>query len=29
MEWTEADIENFKAWLIGKGEKNVREAVLR
>ena len=29
MAWTDADIENFRAWLIERGEKNVREALLR
>ena len=29
MEWTDADIENFRTWLIGKGEKGVRDALLR
>jgi hypothetical protein len=28
MEWTDADIENFTAWLIEKGEKGIRESLL-
>ena len=28
MEWTDADIENFRTWLVEKGEKGVREALL-
>ena len=29
MEWTEVDIENFRAWLIEKGEEGIRESLLR
>ena len=27
MAWTDADIENFRAWLIEKGETGIREAL--
>ena len=29
MAWTDADIESFRAWLIEKGEKGVRESLVR
>ena len=29
MAWTDADIENFTAWLIEKGEESIRESLLR
>ena len=29
MAWTEVDIENFRAWLIEKGEESIRESLLR
>ena len=29
MEWTDADIESFRVWLIEKGEAGVRESLLR
>ncbi len=29
MAWTDADIENFRAWLIEKGETSIRESLRR
>ena len=28
MEWKDQDIENFRTWLVEKGEKGIRESLL-
>ena len=29
MEWKDADTENFRTWLVEKGEKGIRESLLQ